>query len=176
MDDKQWEVALQEACIFSNPCKLRELFVIIVVHCYAANGLYLWNTFKEELSDDIRYRIENTVGSPIEFSDEIFNTALLDIQAKLSSASNGKTMADHGLPTPHSTNSTDAMNQEYFRATHCDSQYLEEIIQNGVPKLNMEQTHAFNTILNDVEKGVGKSYYLDAPGRTGMILQCSCVS
>lgn len=169
IDEKQWEDTLREACLFTNPCKLRELFAIIVVHCYAANPMHLWETFKNEMSDDICYRLQQT-----ESNNEIFNITLLDIEEKISSASNGKSMADYGLPIPHSNNTIPG-NQEYFRETHYDCSILETIINNGVPQLNPEQQYCFDTILHNVEKGLGKTYYLDAPGGTGMIYAISFI-
>lgn len=121
------------------------------------------------MSDDICYRLQE-----IESNNEIFNFTLLDIEEKISSASNGKSMADYGLPTPHSNNTIPG-NQEYFQETYYDCNMLETIIENGVPKLNTEQQYSFDTILNDIEKGLGKTYYLDAPGGTGMIYAVSII-
>ena len=56
-DDQEWFNCLHEACsAISNIRKLRELFVIILFYNNPANPLLLWNTFKEHLSDDFRYR------------------------------------------------------------------------------------------------------------------------
>lgn len=168
MDDKQWEQTLREACLLTNACQLRQLFVIIVVHCCASNPLELWELFRDEMSDDIRYRMEQTVQSPVEFNEEIFNMSLLDVQEKLHFASNGKTMTDYGLPTPH-VNTCIPVCQEYFAATNYNSENLKRIINNAEPKLNREQQNTYNTVLNDIEQGLGNTYYLDAPGGTGTV-------
>lgn len=169
IDDNQWEEAMKEACIISHPSKLRELFVIIVVHCYAANSLYLWETFKEEMSDDIRYNIEKEVQShTVECSDEILNMCLLDIEKRLNCISNGKTMGDYGLPTPKKQGPY-VCNDEYYQATNHDCSTLQQIIEYGDPKLNSEQQEVVYTIMKDIEQTVGNTYYLDAPGGTGTI-------
>lgn len=171
VNDKQWEEALREASFFASPPKLRELFVLIVVHCEAVFPLHLWNEFKEDLSHDICLRIEGQVGASTgaEFSDEIFNLTLIEIQNMIYSVSNGKTMNNYGLPVPHLSENSATLDQEYFQAVHFDENVLKDILENGVPKLNAQQQYTFNTILNEINNpsNTEKTYYLDAPGGTG---------
>lgn len=152
-----------------SPSKLRNLFVIIIIFCNPTDPLHLWNTFKQELSDDIRYSLQQQTESSLDFNEEIFNLSLLNIEEKVGSICNGKKLHDYGLPTPMGIYSSHTINQEYFQATNFDLKKMQEVIEYSEPKLNNEQKEVYNTVLNDVHTNGGTTYYLDAPGGTGML-------
>ncbi|GBP40400.1 ATP-dependent DNA helicase pif1 [Eumeta japonica] len=48
-----------------------------------------------------------------------------------------------------------------------DSSSLAKVVAENVPKLNVEQKHVYNEILNSIMSNSGQLYFLDAPGGTG---------
>ena len=95
--------------------KLRELFVIILFHNNPANPLLLWDTFKEQLSDDYRHRrvewerinaqegVVNLLTKQVqnEYLQEDFDNALYDIADILAKPHNqNKTLGSFFLPNP----------------------------------------------------------------------------
>jgi len=55
--EKEWIHCMEDfASVITNTQKLRELFVIILCHNNPHNVKTLWDRFKEELSDDFKYK------------------------------------------------------------------------------------------------------------------------
>ena len=51
-DDEEWRRAIQEACLWMMPSKLRDLFIRILIHCQPLYPEKLWDEFKEAMSED----------------------------------------------------------------------------------------------------------------------------
>src|SRR5437764_11560947 len=82
-DDNEYQRTLEEACSFGMPSALRLLFVSILLNCSPINSVeLLWENFKEQLSEDIRYQYLQTHNDIN--NDYIYNQALIDIESKLS--------------------------------------------------------------------------------------------
>lgn len=59
-DDNEWNIALTEASSTqTNVDLLRDLFCVILIHCQPSNPKFLWDTHKEALSSDIKYKYNN---------------------------------------------------------------------------------------------------------------------
>ncbi len=58
--EKEWIHCMEDfASVITNTQKLRELFVTILCHNNPHNVKTLWDRFKEELSDDFKYKQKN---------------------------------------------------------------------------------------------------------------------
>lgn len=54
-NDEEWHESMKEASLWAIPDQLRNLFVMLLVHCEVTNPLKLWNSFLKYLSEDIVY-------------------------------------------------------------------------------------------------------------------------
>uniref|UniRef100_A0A0D2ZUB6 ATP-dependent DNA helicase n=1 Tax=Brassica oleracea var. oleracea TaxID=109376 RepID=A0A0D2ZUB6_BRAOL len=54
-NDEEWHESMKEASLWATPNQLRNLFVMLLVHCEVSNPLKLWNSFSKDLSEDIVY-------------------------------------------------------------------------------------------------------------------------
>ncbi|CAG7875470.1 unnamed protein product, partial [Brassica rapa] len=54
--DEEWHEAMTEAATWATPQQLRELFVMLLVHCEVSSPLKLWNAFWKCMSEDIVYQ------------------------------------------------------------------------------------------------------------------------
>lgn len=52
-DDNHWNNTSNEASLIGSPSKLRELFTVMLVFCQLSDPLTLWDTHKNNLSEDI---------------------------------------------------------------------------------------------------------------------------
>ena len=88
-DDREWDIAMEESSVVAMPSQMRALFVIILTHGMPMNPSVLWNKYKDEMSDDFRYKRTraNPSVDPQEFTDDDYNDALLDIESQLQSRS-----------------------------------------------------------------------------------------
>ncbi|XP_025408974.1 uncharacterized protein LOC112682560 [Sipha flava] len=57
-DDEHFYAALEETALCQSPHMIRDLFTIILVFCQVTDPLYLWDKFKEYLSEDFKIRLE----------------------------------------------------------------------------------------------------------------------
>lgn len=75
----------------------------------------LWNTYKDDMYDDILHRMRTTTSNPdLQLSDEIYNETLILIEDKCSIISN-KTLSQLGLTEPNRP-MHDAFNQEIYES------------------------------------------------------------
>ena len=190
--DQEWFTCLNEACTtMTDVRKLRELFVIILFHNNPANPLLLWDTFKEQLSDDYRHRrvqLEQinaqqegvnivTMQVQNEYLQEDFDNALYDIADILAEPHyQNKTLGSFFLPNP----TTPRENlQQYnriasgssfdYNAINQDTEHdrfsvMYESMNNG-QKSVIDLFINATTELADFHKS--KCFFLDAPGGTG---------
>jgi hypothetical protein len=57
--DNEWHSCLEEASFTAKPFQLRELYVLILINCFPANPRDLWDSFKDSMTEDIRFQIRN---------------------------------------------------------------------------------------------------------------------
>ena len=169
-DDREWECILEESSNVSFPKQIRSLFVIMLTHGLPQNPAVLWEKCKDSMSDDFKYKRKRREPlSDVEFTDEDYNNALLDIESQLQSFPQSRT-TDYGLPPtrePIAHVQRDKIPSEIRYALNFDRH--EEKIQKEklTSKFNEEQMQAFEEINNSVMKNEGKCFYLDGAGGCG---------
>ncbi|XP_068994247.1 uncharacterized protein [Neodiprion pinetum] len=157
-NDNQWEITLREASISQCPLKLRELFVVILLFCFPSEPLNLWDTFKDDLCQDIRH-IAQQQGQDF----DVYNEVMIQIKNKLLELSD-KNLRDFGLPSPN--RSLQNVVNAILRCTY-DVNELSVFVNSNVPKLVSDQKIAFDAIIKSMENNKGGLFFLDAPGGTG---------
>ncbi|XP_076301721.1 uncharacterized protein LOC143219730 [Lasioglossum baleicum] len=165
-DDKHWDTTLEEAALCDSPLKLRELFTIMLVFCQLSDPLSLWEKYKESLSEDIKRQLERELQDNAQLLiDEVYNRCLMLIEdAVLTQA--GQNLTHYGLPQPKRSAATFG-NLEYLREINYDPGVLREVVSSNEELLTDEQLYIYQEILSNIEKGIGKIFFLDAPGGTG---------
>ncbi|CAH4029778.1 unnamed protein product [Pieris brassicae] len=88
-------MTLREASVSDCPLRLRELFVVILLFCFPSEPLKLWDTFKDDLCEDIRRAAQQQ-----DQDCDVHNEGLIQIENKLLEL-NDKHLADFGLPSPN---------------------------------------------------------------------------
>ena len=141
------------------------MFAVILIAENPSNPLLLWNNHKESMSEDFLYQARQAhPDGDVDFSDEIFNHALIAIEDKLLDMEN-KLLTDFGLPAAD----RQAINI-FFREVQREANYDMNILANQVeqqePWLTADQSAAYAQIIAQVEMG-GGFIFLDAPGGTG---------
>lgn len=67
LDDRHYHAALTESALWKTGHQLRHFFALILVHSVPANPTELWNAHKDNLTDDLGFRLRR--GAP----DQSFN-------------------------------------------------------------------------------------------------------
>ncbi len=77
-NDNEWHLTLTEAATYQRGQQLRELFVVILIHCEVSDCLNIWQTHRENLSEDILYNMRKQ-----NYDEEIYQLCLIDIEERL---------------------------------------------------------------------------------------------
>lgn len=164
-DETHWSETLTDAAVSTSPTSLRDLFCIMIVFCNLSDPMALWNTHRDDLSEDVLQRIRRLHPAiQVDYSDDIYNEALVLLNNKVLSLC-GKSIKNFGLPEPQQAG--DTTNLEYIRETTYNAAELAQYTGENEPKLTAEQKRIFLKILDSVEHNSGKGFFLDAPGGTG---------
>ncbi|GJR08777.1 hypothetical protein Tco_0791429 [Tanacetum coccineum] len=99
-NDREWDIALEEATVTAPTYEIRFLFAQILIYCNVADPPRLWATHWQAIADDIPAKVYEQIGIP-EYhvnTAELQRYILYEIEAPL----NGfrKFVKDFGLPTP----------------------------------------------------------------------------
>ncbi|GJR01918.1 DNA helicase [Tanacetum coccineum] len=60
-DDKEWEIAIQEACASAKSAELRLIFAHILTNCDVTDPSKLWTKYRKEMGHDILRKVLETV-------------------------------------------------------------------------------------------------------------------
>lgn len=164
-DDGLWNTALREAADCKMPEAMRRVFCLILLFCNVAEPLQLWESYKNDLSEDFLRGLQaEDPSAGFDFNDAIYNEALLDLESRLQNMG-GVSVSSFGLPQPR--NLPNALATEYMRELNYNTDEMAAHVATNEPLLLEEQRSVYNRILLSVNSGQGKLFFLDAPGGTG---------
>lgn len=98
-DDNHWNNTLNEASLSDSPSKLRELFTVMLVFCHLSDPLTLWDTHKNNLSEDIIRQMDRFLQGDADQKDEAHNKCLTQIEDVVL-AVGGQSISNYRLPQP----------------------------------------------------------------------------
>ena len=169
-DDKEWEEVLSEGAATKMSYALRELFVIILIFCYPANPVELFNKYHLDWADDFKKDAEK---KQISLNERQLRTLVtLDIQQRLQSW-------DKDLKTFRLQNPTqEELDEISFDHTNVQPVVIREELDFDVSemlkisetRMNMftdEQQDIFNTVMEAVKNDIALAMFIDARGGTG---------
>ncbi|XP_049308846.1 uncharacterized protein LOC125777685 [Bactrocera dorsalis] len=141
---------------------MRELFAVLVATCGLSNPQQLWDKYKNDVTDDIFYRLREQ-NPNVTYSDLIYNEGLTKIEDQVKTIS-GKDLSDYGMNRPQRT---EEISRNLIRELDYDTASLQQQLTESVPGLNPEQRLVFDNVAKKIEDGEGGLLFLDAPGGTG---------
>ena len=167
-DDNEWRQCLEEAKHMAVGRQMRNLFVTILKECNPVNPRALWDTFWQDICDDLKrhpvFRGRDEEPSEEEIQD--YSLYLIDqllIQC-------GKRLADWDS-MPQATGDWGAMlqNMNPLIVEQRDYDILEQadLGEQLIATLNPDQRSAFDKITSGVANSTGEIFFLHDPGGTG---------
>jgi hypothetical protein len=91
-DDQEWARCMDEAVLTELPKQVRLLFATICANCGPMNPVSLWERFREDMAEDVRFRFPDMT------DDECLNIALFEINQLLHSM--GTSLDKFNIPLP----------------------------------------------------------------------------
>lgn len=169
-DDSHWEQTLGDAIISANPHQIRTLFSIIIATCFPSRPMELWIRYKNEMADDILYRMRTRTSNPnLKITETMHNEALILIENMCLMMSN-KSLTQLGMTAPNRS-MHETFNQELEREQNYDRNALSQAVRTNIPLLNQEQKYAYETLMQISKDGNGGIFFLDAPAGIYFLIQ-----
>jgi hypothetical protein len=177
-DDLEWIEVITEVSSYAYPSKIRKLFALILFHnSPIQNPVGLFEMFKNNLSDDIRYRRRLNINNPTApFIQEDYDECLWKINDIIINMSgNTKILSDFNLPLPITPRQRDLVidNHELHYEMNYNRDEQQTISDTNIELLNCDQVIAFNEIMEAIQKNANNEipsfniFFIDAPGGTG---------
>ncbi|XP_055924623.1 uncharacterized protein LOC129956714 [Argiope bruennichi] len=161
-DDNHWDLTLADAALTSTPNNIRQLFAIVLTTCYPSQAQFLWEKYKNCMTEDILHRIRQTDQCQnIDYTPQMYNEALVLIEDLCVLISN-LPLNHYGMPSPDRP-ATDLVNTDLQREKQYDHGILATIIGNSEPLLTAEQKIIYDRIMLTVADEQGGFFFL---GRT----------
>ena len=169
-DDKEWEEVLSEGAATKMSSALRELFVIILMFCYPANPLELFNKYFLDWTDDFQREAEKKQVNLDE--NQLKTLVTMDIKQRLQSWD--KDLKTFRLPEPTS----EELDNISFDQTNQLPVLIKEELNFDVAEIKTmseerrelftdEQKDVFDTVMEAVKSETALAMFIDARGGTG---------
>ncbi|GBL92286.1 hypothetical protein AVEN_35836-1 [Araneus ventricosus] len=157
---------MSEAMLTSSPDQILNLFAIILTTCNPSNPRFLWDKFRESMSEDILARFRrNNFTYDMHFSPDIFNKVLIILESKCMSICS-KALSQLGLQSPernlHITNNADLLREKNYNTDE-----LGKFVESNKPLLTDDQRKAYDQITQCINKEKEVIIFLDSSGGTG---------
>jgi len=165
-NDQHWDTTLAEAALTCLPPQIRTLFAIILTTCAPSDPKNLWEKNKESMSGDILRQARRTNPNvEIQFSDDIFNQALILLEDRCISINN-KIFCQLGLPAP-TRDRNNVHDRDLVRERQYNSDELRHFVDAQKQLLTADQKIVLEKVMQHVANESSGIIFLDAPGGTG---------
>ena len=167
-DDKEWIDCITEASSWATGHQLRQLFTTILCHSEVTDLQTVWETCWEVLSEDIEYRQRKILNYPtLRLTEQQKKDhALVEIEKLMRET--GRTLKEYpGIELPDSAGLKELGNRLLNEEMNYNKQDQKDEHQRILRNLNSEQQHAFDYIIESIDKDLGKQIFVDGYGGTG---------
>ncbi|KAF5187279.1 Atp-dependent dna helicase pif1 [Thalictrum thalictroides] len=152
--DNLIQQTLREACLIRMPAALRQLFVIILIYCNPVEVRTLWNEFHPYMLED--YPSTSSLTMPVRL---LLNDLELSLNDFHQTISNFDLPAISDFPNEEPVVSHFVVDERSIPVPPEDLEAIE--------KLNNEQKHAFDMIMDAVHHKTSSVFFIDGPAGTG---------
>ncbi|GJR91911.1 DNA helicase [Tanacetum coccineum] len=166
-DDREWEIALEEACVSATSPELRSLFCHILLHCDVADPRKLWTKFWKEMGHDIPERVSDTVQIPNYHLDDNAKQGYILYEIEIILSNCGKSLQNFGLPLPPQDLLAQLNNRLLMEERNYNRVALMHEKNESVPKLNNEQRIIYDLITDASANNRQELLFVYGHGGTG---------
>jgi hypothetical protein len=173
-DDGEWNICLTEAVHMQTGHQLRDLFVTILRECEPLRPESLWNSFRENICDDLNYKLQiSGIQDPTD--DQVYDYGLhLIEQALQRSAYSLDKYPD--MPKSQMNWENLIVNRLIAEQMIYDPVEQAELAEDRFSHFNCGQRDAFERIMDSVDNDLKKIFFLNGPGGTGKTFVYNTVS
>ncbi|KAJ6439008.1 hypothetical protein O9K51_08411 [Purpureocillium lavendulum] len=165
-DDRHWIVCFEEASLWQTGRRLRDLFILCLLHGDVSQPAAMWEQFRNDLCDDLPRRMPADHDAPAELSEPWIDYGLYLITAAIEDS--GRHASDFGLPTyQHAWQQSDE-NRLIRRELAYDRRDQRQSAEQVVSAFNHDQKAIFDEVLTTVECHPNEvHFFIQGPGGSG---------
>ena len=164
-DDGEWLICLRDAAEIQTGSQLRHLFATLLLFCAPADPRQLWLQFRNDICDDLRYRLHG-LGRTAVSNDEIYDFGLHLIDNILGDS--GHSLADSPSMPRSTYNWSDTINNRLISQQLNYNREIENTMaQEFTQSLNGDQRYAFHKILQSIANNDGMLFFITGFGGCG---------
>ncbi|XP_071728407.1 uncharacterized protein [Rutidosis leptorrhynchoides] len=166
-DDREWDIALEEATITATSSQMRVLFSNILLHCHPTNPGKLFDKHWKSMSDDIPLKAASTLHIDhlcIHESDLRFYV-LYELQILLIPFS--KSVTDFRLPSIPEQLLADLQNRLIMEEKNYDYELLKTKLNELLPKMNVKQREIYKLVVDASDNNQQQILFIYGHGGTG---------
>ena len=168
---------MQDASNLQTGSQLRTLFSTILLHCTPAFPLDLWNQFKNNICDDLAYKISQKYPNDPQPSPElIYDYGLFLIDQQLMKSE--KRLSEYeGMPLPTFREWGQlAPNFLLHEQLNYDQLELATKVQDRLETFNPEQRAVFDAAMQSYDQNLGKVLFIHSAGGGGKTWVCNTIA
>ena len=173
-DDRQWEMAMEEAKVAESPARMRQIFAQLLLYNQVDDPQALWDTFKVDMSEDFAYRGEGAFGTDDQGRTWSWE-AVMHLQRLLEEGN--RDLEHFRIPRPPASVARNKVQEELWMNRMFDYSDL----QTNLDKLNRGQQQAYDAIMAAVEAAWDGGpahqnlFFLDGVGGSGKTFLYKCL-
>nr|GEV74442.1 DNA helicase [Tanacetum cinerariifolium] len=166
-DDKEWDIAMQEASVSGTSSELRFVFAHILTHCNVTDPSKLWGKYWSEMGHDIPRKVSERVNIVnYHLNDHTLQRYILyELEIILSDC--GKSLQHFGLPLPPEDLIDMLANRLLMEEKNYNQQELMQQTDESAPKLNTQQRKIYDLIIDANLKKQQELIFVYGHGGTG---------
>ncbi|KAK1434099.1 hypothetical protein QVD17_11017 [Tagetes erecta] len=168
-DNKEWELAFNEAANWATSSELRSLFTHMLLFCDISNPLELWHKQWRKMADDIISKITTSnISNNTQINDDDQQQYVLyEIELLLKSNNNSCSLSTYGLPMPGPNLLMSLRNKLLMEEKNYDRQKLASDSEVFQKNLNIQQRLIYDIVMNRVTSNKQILLFIYGHGGTG---------
>ncbi|KAF8059640.1 hypothetical protein N665_1227s0016 [Sinapis alba] len=167
-NDIEWHETMAESASFAAPYQLRDMFVTFLIYCSVASPKDLWEGCWKSMSEDILYKKQTTFAhTNLQLDDsQLQQYTLIEVEKLM--RTHERSLNDFsGMPKINPDLLKQLGNSLYNQ--ELDYNVAEETMKHDrqFNQLNVNQRAVYEAVINSVETGEGKLFFVNGAGGTG---------
>ena len=175
-DDYEWRKCLEEASEMQLGYTLRMLFATIIFHCNPTSPVDLWIRFRNNICDDLLYKLTQIHPNRDFTQDEVYDYGLHLIDHVLRGW--GSDLSNFpGMPQiVHDWGVVAGGNRLLNEQLNYDRDFLAERVNTNSALFNDDQRNVYNAVMDSVNNNSGKLFFLHSAGGCGKTFVCNTIA
>jgi hypothetical protein len=168
-DDREWSFAMTDATHWALPYQLRELFVTLLLFCDVTNPLSLFEEHLSSMGQDAAYHLNHATLGINSSAPSVIQYVKSYVRSEIDSILRnvGRTLAHFHLPEPTIQSTSILGNRLLIDEQAYDLEKISIEAADQLGKLNLNQRHIYDAILNSLNSDIGHTFFIYGYGGTG---------